>query len=227
MNTRDKMNKQTKEIYNENKILEEKLSKKGSDVYIDMIVHMKRKDLSEYNCERIKREFLDMIIEKESRGYNIEDAVGYNYKEICDKIISEYPSIRKKDKIMNILGRLLDCIFILSVMYSIQSLFHDFLINKVIMGESAVDWIQVVTLFIIVRTILRAVRQNEFRFAFVGSNILSLFISCLIALFMLIIMLAVSGAIEYIAVKINVIITTIFAILALGASIKIKSKYNY
>lgn len=79
---------------------EKKISKESEEIYTDMIVYLRFSDITLLQQELVRSDLIQMIIDGEERGENIEEILGGDYKKICDEIITAFPPKTKKDKFL-------------------------------------------------------------------------------------------------------------------------------
>lgn len=116
------MNKITKNLLKENNRREKELYDENQEIYTDMIVYLRTSNLSEYNQELVRGDIIELILEGQQRGDNIEEVMGGNYKEVCDEIINAMPKMTKKEKIKEFMVIILNSIWILGIIAIVKSL---------------------------------------------------------------------------------------------------------
>lgn len=84
-----------------NNLNEEKMSKESDLIYSDMVIYLRFSELTLLQQEIVRSDLIQMIIDGEERGENIHEILGKDYKLVCDEIISSFPPMSKKDKILN------------------------------------------------------------------------------------------------------------------------------
>jgi len=109
------MNKQTKELLKENNTREKAIFDENQEIYTNMIVYLRGSDLSEYDQEVVRADIIELILDGQQRGDNIEKVMGGRYKEICDEIIAAMPQKTKKDKVIDFLSVSLNALWILGI----------------------------------------------------------------------------------------------------------------
>ena len=80
-----------------------------------MIVYLRAADMTEYNQELVRADLIEMILDGQERGEDIQQVMGGCYKEICDEIIEAMPKRTKKEKLLYYLSIALGCAAILGV----------------------------------------------------------------------------------------------------------------
>lgn len=221
------MNKETKMILHENNQLEKQLSKKSDEVYTNMIVYMRGSDISEYNQEKVRRDILDMIIEGEKRGDNIEEIIGNDYKDICDKIISVFPSKTIKEKIMSIISMTLACIYILGAVSVLQTLFYNFVGKDPILvySLSIGDIINALLIILIANVTVSVVSKNVFKKPFIDNKILSFLVTWIICVVIICSLIGISYFLDYVVFETNLITVALVSLVAFIANKIIDKKY--
>jgi DNA-binding ferritin-like protein (Dps family) len=222
-----RMNKETKMILHENNKLEKQISKKSNEVYTNMIVYMRGSEISEYNQEKVRRDILDMIIEGEKRGDNIEEIIGNDYKDICDKIISVFPSKTIKERIMSIIGMTLACIYILGTISVLQTLLYNFVGKEPILGYSLSigDIINAVLIILIANVIVSVVSKNVFKKPFIDNKILSFLVTWIICVVIICGLIGISYYLDNVVIKTNLIAIVMVSLVAFIANKIVDNKY--
>lgn len=107
---RKKNNKRDNEILPEN-----------DEVYTNMIAYLRASDMTEYNQEKVREDLINMIVDGQNRGDDINKVMGDNYKEICDAIIEEMPKKTRLEKAMEVIMLTLDIIWIMGIITIVKS----------------------------------------------------------------------------------------------------------
>lgn len=94
------MNKQAKQFLKENAEFEKKLNDDSVKILRDIVVYLRRFDISEYHQEEIRRDIMQMVYDGEQRNETIENVIGYDYKSFCDEIINSMPKLTMKEKVI-------------------------------------------------------------------------------------------------------------------------------
>ncbi|NLB21360.1 MAG: hypothetical protein GX829_11215 [Clostridium sp.] len=87
-----------------NNMSEKNMSKESNEVYTDMILYLRFSDLTLFQQETVRNDFIQMILDGEQRGENIQMILGGDYKTICDEIINSFPPRSTKDKFLDFLS---------------------------------------------------------------------------------------------------------------------------
>lgn len=114
------MNKRTKEILKANNEREELINEENDKVLTDMICYLRGSSISEYDQELVRADIIEMVLDAQERGEDINNVFGGNYKEICDNIIAELPEKTTKQKILEGVNTALMCIWIIGAIYVIK-----------------------------------------------------------------------------------------------------------
>lgn len=114
------MNKKTKEILKANNEREELINEENDKVLTDMICYLRGSNISEYEQELVRADIIEMVLDAQERGENINSVFGGNCKEICDNIIAELPPKTMKQKILEGINTALMCIWIIGAIYVIK-----------------------------------------------------------------------------------------------------------
>lgn len=119
------MNKACRELMKQNNAREEAIYKENEDIYTDMILYLMGSGLSEYNQQLVRADLIEMILDGQERGDNINQVMGDNYKEICDDIIAAFPKMPLKEKVIDVVEMILYPIGSLAMIAIIYQLFAD------------------------------------------------------------------------------------------------------
>ena len=115
------MNKFAKELLRKNNTREKEIVNENQESYTNMIVYLRSSDLTDYNQEVVRGDIIELILDAQQRGDNIQKVMGNSYKEICDEIIEVMPKKTKKDKIMEFIGTSLNTLSILGVIALVKN----------------------------------------------------------------------------------------------------------
>lgn len=107
------MNKLTKSILKKNNSRGRAISEENQEIYTNMVVYLRGSDLTEYNQELVREDIIELILDGQERGDDIQKVMGGNYKEICDDIIDAMPKKSTKEKIIDLVGTSLNMLWIL------------------------------------------------------------------------------------------------------------------
>lgn len=116
------MNKITKSILKKNNSREEAILNENQEIYTNMVVYLRGSDLTEYNQEVVREDLIELILDGQERGDDIQKVMGSNYKEICDDIIDAMPKMSGKEKIIDLVGTSLNMLWILGAINLIINL---------------------------------------------------------------------------------------------------------
>lgn len=116
------MNKACKELMKKNNEREKEIFKENDETYTNMIVYLRCADMTQYNQELVREDIIEMILDGQQRGDNIEQVMGNRYQEICDEIIDAMPKRTMKEKVISILTMSLSCLWILGAIYIAKQL---------------------------------------------------------------------------------------------------------
>lgn len=111
------MNKKCKELLKSNIKREKEIHGDNAKIYSNMIVYLRSADMSRYNQELVREDLIQMIVDGQNRGDDINKIMGNNYKEICDDIMVALPRKTKKEKIAAALELSLSSVWILGIIY--------------------------------------------------------------------------------------------------------------
>lgn len=124
------MKKQCRELLRKNNKREKEIHKNNDKIYTDMIVYLRGSDMTSYNQELVREDLIQMILDGQDRGENIEKVIGKNYKEICDEIIETMPKKTKLQKIVSTLELSLSIIWILGAISIAKTIITNFVSNN-------------------------------------------------------------------------------------------------
>ena len=116
------MNKITKSMLKKNNSREEAILNENQEIYTNMVVYLRGSDLTEYNQEVVREDLIELILDGQERGDDIQKVMGSNYKEICDDIIDAMPKMSGKEKIIDLVGTSLNMLWILGAINLIINL---------------------------------------------------------------------------------------------------------
>lgn len=111
------MSWKSKKLMKKNNAREKEILKENDEIYTNMIIYLRAADMTQYNQELVREDIIEMILDGQQRGDNIEQVMGSRYKEICDEIIDAMPKKTKKEKIISYLTVSLTCLWILGLGY--------------------------------------------------------------------------------------------------------------
>lgn len=120
------MNKELKKLLKNNNEVEEKIYDDNNKIYSDMIVYLRGSDMTEYNQELVRQDLIQMILDGQERGDDIQKIIGNNYKEICDEIIEAMPKKTRKEKVSDILELTFSAIWIIGVIFIVKTIVANF-----------------------------------------------------------------------------------------------------
>ncbi|MFA9466446.1 MAG: hypothetical protein ACERKN_19460 [Velocimicrobium sp.] len=221
------MNKETKRILNENNKLEEQLNKQNNKIYTNMVVYMRGSDISEYNQERVRRDIIEMIIEGEKRGDSIDEIIGTDYKNVCDEIISVFPSETTKDKIVNIINMTLACVYILGAISVIKTLVGNIVHREDLMGYalSMGDIINAMVIIVLANIIVNKMCKNAFKNPIIKNKIIRFMVSWIICMTITCSMIGIAYFLDFVVVKTNLIVVVLLSVVAFIVSKIISNRY--
>lgn len=124
------MNKAAKEFQRKNNLREKEISKENEEIYTHMIVYLRTANLSDYNQEVVREDIINMILDGQTRGANIQEVIGENYKEVCDEIIAAMPKKTPKERLRDIVSIILNALWILGLIAIGENLLTGFLLKS-------------------------------------------------------------------------------------------------
>ncbi len=116
------MKKECKLLLRKNNEREKEIFEENEDVYTNMIVYLRGADITQYNQELVREDIIELILDGQQRGDNIEQVMGSRYQEICDEIIAVMPKRTVKEKLIDCVDLSLSCVWILGVIYIVKQL---------------------------------------------------------------------------------------------------------
>lgn len=116
------MNKLAKQLLKKNNSAEKAIYDENKEIYTNMIVYLRGSDLKDYNQEVVREDIIELIIDGQQRGDDIQKVMGDRYKEICDEIVEAMPIKTRKDKVMEFLEMSLNALWILGILAIIKNL---------------------------------------------------------------------------------------------------------
>lgn len=119
------MNREAKKLLKKNNQREKEILEENDEVYTNMVVYLRVADITEYNQEKVREDLIEMIIDGQNRGDDIQKVMGENYKEICDDIIAEMPKKTGVQKVMDVVGIILNIIWIMGLISIIKAVIYN------------------------------------------------------------------------------------------------------
>ncbi len=116
------MTKECKILLKKNNEREKEILEENDKIYTNMIVYLRSSDITEYNQELVREDLIEMIIDGQQRGENIEKIMGSRVKEICDEIIETFPKKSKKEKILGFFENIFNVIWIMGAIYIVNQI---------------------------------------------------------------------------------------------------------
>lgn len=120
------MNREFKRLLQNNNKAEEKIYDDNNKIYSDMIVYLRGSDMTEYNQELVRQDLIQMILDGQERGDDIQKVIGNNYKEICDEIIEAMPKKTTKEKVSDILELTFSATWIMGAIFIVKAIVENF-----------------------------------------------------------------------------------------------------
>ncbi|MBE6049337.1 MAG: hypothetical protein E7214_01405 [Clostridium sp.] len=117
-----KIGSECRKLQKKNNKDEEAIYKENNDIYTNMIVYLRTSKINGYNQELVRQDLIQMILDGQERGDNIEKVIGGNYKEVCDEIIESMPKETKGEKLKSIFKLSLTLIWIIGIVVTIESI---------------------------------------------------------------------------------------------------------
>lgn len=107
------MNKQTKQLLNENNALAEQLDINYGSVLSSIVVYIRYANISEHQQEVIRRDITQIMLEGMYRGESPESVIGEDYKVFCDNVLGELPKMKMIQKILSVIRNNFFCLALL------------------------------------------------------------------------------------------------------------------
>lgn len=85
------MKAETRRLLKENNEREKAINSENNKIYTDMIVYLRGSQLTMFNQEQVRADFINMIIDGQNRNDDINAIMGRDYKKVCDEIIDALP----------------------------------------------------------------------------------------------------------------------------------------
>lgn len=115
------MNKQTKQLLNENNALDKQLKGNYTVALTDIVVYIRSANISEYQQEVVRHDITQIMIDGMRRGDSPEDIIGGDYKLFCDNVISELPQLKPIQKAITMIR---DIFLMLAILLTIWFCFE-------------------------------------------------------------------------------------------------------
>lgn len=208
-----KMNKMTKQVLKKNNLREEAILDENQEVYTNMIVYLRGSNITEYNQELVREDIIDLILDGQQRGDNIQKVMGGRYKEVCDDIIDAMPKKTTKEKIIDFVGMSLGALWILVVIAIIKNLITGFISDTPDFSFilSVGDIINIFVIILIANVTVWFVSRTAFSIR-KGKKIISFLKIWLIASVLFSILILNSLYLTTIAVKTSLVLAAIFVL---------------
>ena len=183
------MKKAVKELLRKNNLREKEISKENDEIYTNMIVYIRTSNMSDYNQEVVREDIINMILDGQRRGDNIQEVMGGNYKEVCDEIIAAMPKRTPKERLLDFVGITLNVLGVLGIIAIVETLVYAYLLKK----QSGVfiltvgDLINAVIIMLAAIAIVYYISKTSFATMQVGNKItfLKLWLTCSIIILLL------------------------------------------
>ncbi len=207
------MNKMTKQVLKKNNLREEAILDENQEVYTNMIVYLRGSNITEYNQELVREDIIDLILDGQQRGDNIQKVMGGRYKEVCDDIIDAMPKKTTKEKIIDFVGMSLGALWILVVIAIIKNLITGFISDTPDFSFilSVGDIINIFVIILIANVTVWFVSRTAFSIR-KGKKIISFLKIWLIASVLFSILILNSLYLTTIAVKTSLVLAAIFVL---------------
>lgn len=114
------MANQLEKLRKENNLLDKQLSKENNTIMMDMVCYLRSSDLCDYDIEIIRKELTGMALEAQLRNEKFSDAVGDDYKALCDELMKNGRQKTLNEKALEILYVL---VFGVGTLYLVEILF--------------------------------------------------------------------------------------------------------
>lgn len=118
-----------------NNKLDEQINEENQPLFTDMICYIRSANISGVSQEMVRHDLTEMILSAQSRGENIKDVIGEDFKEFCDEVILNLPSKTRRKKWIERLDTLCLCISILGAINIVFSLDFINMIKNIILKQ--------------------------------------------------------------------------------------------
>lgn len=157
------MNKKEKTILNKNNKREELINEENDKVLTDMICYLRVSGISKYNQELVRADLIEMILDAQERGENIQQVMGKDYKQICDNIIAEFSQETKAKKAVEYIRIALICVVIFGLYSIIFQVIDSIANNKAFIYNLQVSFlIEAITIIVASNFIVKYICKNPF-----------------------------------------------------------------
>ena len=109
------MNKNTKALILSNLELSKGLSTRNDTIMTDIVCYLRGANITIRNQEEIRRDILEMVLDAQDRGEQIESVIGEDYQTFCDEVIESVPAKTRKERIMEIADTIILGVGVLTV----------------------------------------------------------------------------------------------------------------
>lgn len=123
------MNKKAKKLLKKNNIRDKVIFDENKEIYTNMIIYLRGSNLTDYYQEVVREDIIELILDGQQRGDNIQKVMGNRYKEICDEIIEAMPKKTKRDKIVEFIGISLNSLSILGLIALVKNFIESLVLS--------------------------------------------------------------------------------------------------
>lgn len=130
------MSNKLEELRKLNNKLDKKINEENQPLFTDMICYIRGANISALSQEIVRQDLSEMVLSAQSRGENISDVIGGDFKEFCDEVISNLPPRTAKEKWIERLDIFCSCMPVLGTINIVFSLDFRNIINNIILKQS-------------------------------------------------------------------------------------------
>lgn len=109
------MSSKLEELRKLNNELDEKINEENQPLFTDMICYIRSANISSLSQEMVRRDLSEMVLSAQSRGDNIADMIGGDFKEFCDEVIRNLSPRTAKEKWIDRFDIFFSCMSILGI----------------------------------------------------------------------------------------------------------------
>lgn len=129
--------KKYKEIQNQNNQQENQIKNENKEAYQNIILYLRGANINIYHQERIRQDLLNLVLEGQARGENIEEVLGEDLQAVADEIILSVPKMTNIEKFLNAISLFLRVTLVLLAIKAGTSLLSWLVIKN---GENLVEF---------------------------------------------------------------------------------------
>lgn len=113
------MKKQVNILRKETNQLSKQLSPENNRIYTDICIYIRSFPCTDFQQEILRSDILSIMLEGQQRGDSMEEVIGQDYQEFCNRVYEEIPHITPKQQRLSLMSTLSYCVAILLTIQTI------------------------------------------------------------------------------------------------------------